>query len=210
MVVGTRYSNSNRVDRRYVIPFLILRSTADLGKQYESPGLQTNVRPSKVTYDPLAAPASPSHNQLSGYFLLADRSTKVATSDQKRKILKAMKMGTTEFLVLLILSEKDCYGYEIRSDVQHRSQNFFELKQGFLYPALKRMARDKLITAYWQNSDRGGPRCKYYSLTSSGRLRLQAFQEAWQEFDIRLNRILALSRALPSTDQGRKTVSGVA
>ncbi len=121
-----------------------------------------------------------------------------------------MKSGTTEFLVLLILSEKDCYGYEIRSDVKQRSQDFFELKQGFLYPALKRMAHQKLITAYWQKSDRGGPRCKYYSLTSRGRLRLQAFREAWREFDTRFNRILALNRALPSTDEGQKAVSDVA
>ncbi len=115
--------------------------------------------------------------------------------DDKRKILKQMKMGTTEFLVLVVLNEKDRYGYEIAREVHDRSDGFFEFKQGFLYPALRRMEQRKLIRGYWTRSDTGGPNRKYYQLMPRGELRLGAFVEAWEEFGGQLERLLATARA---------------
>ncbi len=114
--------------------------------------------------------------------------------DDKRKILKQMKMGTTEFLVLVVLNEKDRYGYEIAREVHDRSEGFFEFKQGFLYPALRRMEQTNSIRGYWRRSDTGGPNRKYYRLTSKGQLRLGAFVEAWGEFGDQLDRLLATTR----------------
>ena len=82
----------------------------------------------------------------------------------KRKILKQMKMGTTEFLVLVVLNERDRYGYEITREIHDRSGGFFEFKQGFLYPALRRMEGEGFINGYWRRSDAGGPDRKYYKL----------------------------------------------
>lgn len=115
--------------------------------------------------------------------------------EEKRKILKQMKMGTTEFLVLVVLNEKDRYGYEIAREVHDRSDGFFAFKQGFLYPALRRMEQRKLIRGYWTRSDTGGPNRKYYQLMSRGELRLGAFVEAWEEFGGQLERLLATAGA---------------
>jgi PadR family transcriptional regulator PadR len=121
--------------------------------------------------------------------------------DDRRQILTQMRAGTTEMLALAVLKENDSYGYEISEQVQQRSQGFFQLKQGFLYPTLNRMVKEKLLSAYWQKSERGGPRCKYYRLTSLGRQRLEAFLEARREFDHYLNLTLGPAFDLPNPEE---------
>jgi DNA-binding PadR family transcriptional regulator len=111
-----------------------------------------------------------------------------------KHILKQLKMGTTEILVLAILTQGDRYGYEISKEVFKRSKGFFEFKQGFLYPALNRMERASLIDSYWQKSESGGPSRKYYRLTPAGRKRLQASTEAWALFSKEFNRMLRVAK----------------
>ena len=121
-----------------------------------------------------------------------------------------MKMGTTEFLILVVLNEKDRYGYEITREVYERSDGFFEFKQGFLYPALRRMEQEDLIGGYWRRSDIGGPDRKYYRLTSKGGIRLNAFVEAWAEFGSQLDRWLTSVRVgdAPRTSAERRQRAG--
>jgi DNA-binding PadR family transcriptional regulator len=114
--------------------------------------------------------------------------------ETKRKILKQLKMGTTEILILAILTKGDRYGYDISRDVKERSDGFFEFKQGFLYPTLRRMEEAKLISGYWRDSASGGPDRKYYKLTKAGRGKLEASLEAWSEFSKRFNKMLAVAR----------------
>ena len=59
------------------------------------------------------------------------------------------------------------------------------------------MVRDGLVESYWKQSERGGPRCKYYSLTEIGARKLEAFLELWREFDGEFNRLLTLSCGTP-------------
>ena len=129
-----------------------------------------------------------------------------AVSDQ-RKILKQMKMGTTEFLVLVVLNEKDRYGYEITREIHDRSDGFFEFKQGFLYPALRRMEGEELITGYWRRSDSGGPDRKYYKLTAEGVTRLGAFIEAWSDFSSQIDRLLTTTVGYSPRGQARSSTS---
>lgn len=114
--------------------------------------------------------------------------------DDKKRILKQFKMGTTEILTLVILTQGDQYGYEISREVVDRSAGYFELKQGFLYPTLRRMEGAKLIQGYWKDSSSGGPSRRYYRLTRKGKAHLQGSIEAWSEFSRRFNRILGSRR----------------
>ena len=108
-----------------------------------------------------------------------------------RKILKQLKMGTTEILILAALTHGDRYGYEISREVFERSNGFFEFKQGFLYPTLRRMEQSGLVHSYWKNSVAGGPDRKYYRLTRQGRSRLKTSEAAWLEFSSKFNHMLA-------------------
>jgi PadR family transcriptional regulator len=111
--------------------------------------------------------------------------------DDQKRILKQFKMGTTEMLILVVLSSKDQYGYEITRRVLESSDGYFDLKQGFLYPTLQRMENTKLLRSYWRGSDARGPDRKYYRLTARGKALLAESLKAWKDFSRRFNRTLS-------------------
>lgn len=53
----------------------------------------------------------------------------------KLELNKEVLKGHIDTLILSILRDKDCYGYEIAKNVRDRSS--FELKEGTMYLALK-------------------------------------------------------------------------
>lgn len=111
--------------------------------------------------------------------------------DDHKRILKQFKMGTTEMLILVVLSRRDQYGYEITRTVLETSDGYFDLKQGFLYPTLQRMEKAKLVRSYWRRSDASGPDRKYYRLTARGKTLLGESLKAWKEFSRRFTRSLS-------------------
>ena len=110
-----------------------------------------------------------------------------------KRILKQLKMGTTEILILATLTKGDRYGYDISRAVKERSDGFFEFKQGFLYPTLRRMEDARLISGYWRDSASGGPDRKYYRLAKAGRDKLKASLDAWSDFSRHFNKMLAVT-----------------
>ena len=74
------------------------------------------------------------------------------------------KKGVLELCVLSLLKAQDRYGYEI-SD--HLSKQI-DIADGTVYPILRKLKNDGLLTTYLQEES-GGPPRKYYSLTAFGR-----------------------------------------
>ena len=66
--------------------------------------------------------------------------------------------------MLSLLHKRDCYGYEI-SD--HLSRHI-DIADGTVYPLLRKLKSDGLLTTYLQEES-GGPPRKYYKLTDLGR-----------------------------------------
>lgn len=93
-------------------------------------------------------------------------------------------------LILETVSKAPTYGYEITQQVFSRSDGYFELKEGSLYPALHRMEREKLLTAFWRKED--GRRRKYYKLTPAGRKMLASRRQEWTQFAASVNRVLGV------------------
>ena len=96
--------------------------------------------------------------------------------------------GTVEMLILEVVSTGPSYGYEIVQTVTGRSNGYFELKEGSLYPALHRLERQKLLLSFWQEAD--GRRRKYYRLTSAGTKALAAKKQEWTQFAAGVSRVL--------------------
>ncbi len=119
-----------------------------------------------------------------------DKPGQEAPSDQRR-LIKQLKMGTTEIVVLAMLARGDRYGYEISKEVADLTDGYFDFKQGFLYPTLRRLERSQLIEGYWRNSDSRGPNRKYYRITSNGKTKLDASLRTWDEFVRRLGSVLS-------------------
>lgn len=109
--------------------------------------------------------------------------------------------GTMDLLLLDLLADAPSYGYEIAQAVRTRSEGFFDLKEGALYPALHKLERDKLLRSFWREAD--GRRRKYYELTALGRKAREKGRNAWTEFSKAVGRVLGPARevapdALPS------------
>src|SRR4051812_3579683 len=88
--------------------------------------------------------------------------------------------STVEMLILKVIDQGPTYGYEITQTVAARSEGYFDLKEGSLYPALHRLERQKLLKSSWREAD--GRRRKYYELTVAGRKELATRKRAWAEF----------------------------
>lgn len=102
----------------------------------------------------------------------------MALYDQIRK-------GSTSTLILSLLSDEPMYGYQITQELQQRSEGYFEMKEGLLYPALHRMEQDGLLKSEWR-SVAGSRRRKYYSITDEGRKVLVNSVAEWRTFTEKL------------------------
>ena len=100
--------------------------------------------------------------------------------------------GTVDLLLLEVLSDGPSYGYEIVQMVTGRSNGYFELKEGSLYPALHRLERQQLLKASWKEAE--GRRRKYYRLTAKGRKGLVARKAEWLDFTAGVNGVLGRVR----------------
>ena len=73
------------------------------------------------------------------------------------------KKGVIELCILSLLEKRDCYGYEISEFLSSHIQ----ISDGTVYPILRKLKSDGLLTTYLQEES-GGPPRKYYSITSLG------------------------------------------
>ena len=108
------------------------------------------------------------------------------TAEREEMMNSQLKRGTLELCVLSILSDRDCYGYELVNTI---SQSM-AITEGTIYPLLKRLKDDGSISSYLAESNEGPPR-KYYTLTDFGRKKLYQQREQWEAFVASVNRILS-------------------
>jgi DNA-binding PadR family transcriptional regulator len=98
-----------------------------------------------------------------------------------------LQRGSAELLVLGILRERAMYGYEIVRELRDRSEGYFDMEEGLLYPTLHRLEREGLVRAEWRIVARR--RRRYYALTEAGRQAAVSAAAAWREF---LHRLLGV------------------
>ena len=101
--------------------------------------------------------------------------------------------GTVDMLILDVVSREPTYGYQITQTVLNQSKGYFELKEGSLYPALHRLERQRLLSAYWGQSAEGRRR-KYYKLTAAGQRALESKRAEWTQFAAGVNGVLRAQR----------------
>ena len=84
------------------------------------------------------------------------------------------KKGVLEICVLSLLKRHDCYGYEISEYLSRH----IDIADGTVYPILRKLKSDGLVSTYL-SEESGGPPRKYYSLTSLG---LESYETAKFEY----------------------------
>lgn len=93
----------------------------------------------------------------------------------------SLMRGTLDLLILKALSWGPRHGYAVAEWVGEATGAMLRIGEGTLYPALHRLERHELIEAEWGLSDNNRS-AKFYTLSRSGRRRLQAGTSSWHEF----------------------------
>jgi PadR family transcriptional regulator PadR len=95
------------------------------------------------------------------------------------EIGKEMIKGYIESIILSVLTDEDLYGYEISKRIRKISEDTFEIKEGTLYVVLKRLEQNELISPYWDDTESGGGRRRYYKITEEGNNYLNSKKADW-------------------------------
>lgn len=86
------------------------------------------------------------------------------------------KKGVLELVVLEEIKKTDQYGYELSQNIgKHLS-----IADGTLYPMLRRLVKEGVLETY-SGKESSGPARKYYKITDSGRIHLEALKVEWCE-----------------------------
>ncbi len=95
------------------------------------------------------------------------------------------KKGVLELLVLLIVHDKDKYGYELVEEVS----KIVDVNEGTIYPILKRLTNEGYFETYLEES-KEGPIRKYYRITALGKKRSKEQKKEWCTFASSVNNFI--------------------
>jgi PadR family transcriptional regulator PadR len=99
--------------------------------------------------------------------------------------------GTLDLLLLKILALEPLHGWAISQRLSQISKDDLRVSDGSLYPALYKLEQEGWIKAEWKTSELGR-RAKFYSLTASGRRKLEEETEEWRRLSSAISRVIRL------------------
>ena len=81
-------------------------------------------------------------------------------------------------IVLAVVARESTgtYGYKITQEVTHT----LELSESTLYPVLRRLQKDALLTVY--DAPVNGRNRRYYQITAAGQQQLALYQREWAQY----------------------------
>ena len=88
--------------------------------------------------------------------------------------------------VLSLLTNEDAYGYNLTQQVK----SDLSVSESTLYPVMRRLQADECLKTY--DVPHNGRNRRYYQITEKGRTRHMEIQVGWQDFKIRIDRILGI------------------
>lgn len=94
-----------------------------------------------------------------------------------------------EMLLLKILEEGDCYGYQLTQSIKERSQKQIKIADGTMYPILYKLLDQGFISDYKELVGKRQTRV-YYHLESSGKEHLKQLIEDYYQMTDAIQRIL--------------------
>jgi PadR family transcriptional regulator PadR len=101
---------------------------------------------------------------------------------QSKKFQKELNAGIYSLVLLNVLnsSSEAMYGYQIAKFLEENGPEEPQMKQGTLYPVLRSLEENGLLSSLVEPSVSGPPR-KYYKITPQGREALQEWIEIWNQ-----------------------------
>jgi DNA-binding PadR family transcriptional regulator len=108
----------------------------------------------------------------------------MADLDAYRKLELELRRGV---VVLATLSQLRVprYGYELRQALADKDM---AIEEGTLYPLLRRLEAQGLLSSEWKIQD--GPPRRYYALNADGHALLQQLTDSWKAMNATMHRLL--------------------
>lgn len=100
--------------------------------------------------------------------------------------------GTLDVLVLKTLSGGAMHGYGVSRWIRDATQEAFQVEEGALYPALRRLEKRGFVESEWSVTETGRE-AKFYQLTPAGRAELSSGLRTWQRYVQAMDRVLGAS-----------------
>lgn len=97
--------------------------------------------------------------------------------------------GTLDLLILKTLSYGPLHGYGISLSIREATDAVFQVEEGALYPALRRLEKKGLLEAGWDTTDTGRE-AKFYSLTPAGEAELRSGLGRWHRYVEAMTQVL--------------------
>ena len=108
-----------------------------------------------------------------------------------RKFLKELSAGITSLALLSIMRNTDepLYGYQIAKFMEDENEKLPLIKHGVLYPVLRSLEKNDLLSSIVEPSVSGPPR-RYYKITDEGRQTLKRWIAIWKRTSTMVNRVI--------------------
>ena len=89
-----------------------------------------------------------------------------------------IKKGYLEYYLLLLLEQKERYGFEI---LEQLKDGDVVITEGTLYPMLSRLSKELVIEGRWVTDQTLGHPRKYYRLTKKGTAIIEDMKKEWEK-----------------------------
>ena len=106
------------------------------------------------------------------------------TSAQLDKMRLELRRGVLVLAVLASLKQPH-YGYSLRKQLQDGG---IDIDEGTLYPLVRRLAEQELLSSEWQQGE--GRERRYYQLSELGAQLLSQLTDEWQQLNTALGSLL--------------------
>lgn len=116
---------------------------------------------------------------------MAHSAQAAAASEVFENLRLELRRGSLILAVLVALRTEQ-YGYTLRKLL---AEHGMDIDEGTLYPLLRRLETQGLLTSQWREEDKRNKR--FYHLSPEGKLILKQLLEEWRGIDSALKGILA-------------------
>jgi len=100
--------------------------------------------------------------------------------------------GTLDVLILKTLSRGPMHGYAVSRWLREATEEAFQVEEGALYPALRRLEKRELVESEWSVTDTGRE-AKFYHLTPAGDAELRSSLRNWKRYVRAMDRVLGVT-----------------
>ncbi len=115
---------------------------------------------------------------------MAHSAQAAANSEVFENLRLELRRGCLILAVLAALRAEQ-YGYTLRKALAERGM---EIDEGTLYPLLRRLESQRLLTSQWREQDKRNKR--FYRLSAEGKSILKQLLEEWRGIDSALKEVL--------------------